>query len=222
VAAFHLKLGQGAKTGTGGHLPGIKVRGRIVEIRGLPEGTAAVSPATFTGDLATTAGKADLLASVRDRSGGIPVGVKMSAQTHGGRPRRGVGFGRGLRDPRRTLRRHRRCAQAVPGQHFGTHDSVAMANSPMQAIGCLGMRACHTGNCPVGITTQNPKLRERLPVDEAAQRLKRFLLASTELIAALARACGHDRLSDLTLDDLTTFDRDLSHLAGIAYGGVDR
>ena len=101
-------------------------------------------------------------------------------------------------------------------------DAVAMANSPMQAIGCLGMRACHTGNCPVGITTQNPKLRERLPVDEAAQRLKRFLLASTELIAALARACGHERLSDLTLDDLTTFDRDLSHLAGIAYGGVDR
>ncbi|MFZ1441498.1 MAG: hypothetical protein WAX12_09070 [Candidatus Microthrix subdominans] len=42
------------------------------------------------------------------------------------------------------------------------------------------------------------------------------------MIAALARACGHDRLSDLTLDDLTTFDRDLSHLAGIAYGGVDR
>ena len=80
MAAFHLKLGQGAKTGIGGHLPGIKVRGRIVEIRGLPEGTAAVSPATFTSDLATTAGKADLLASVRDRSGGIPVGVKMSAQ----------------------------------------------------------------------------------------------------------------------------------------------
>ena len=48
VQALHLKLGQGAKTGTGGHLPGTKVVGRIAEVRGLPEGTAAVSPARFT------------------------------------------------------------------------------------------------------------------------------------------------------------------------------
>lgn len=48
VQALHLKLGQGAKTGTGGHLPGSKVVGRIAEVRGLPEGTPAVSPARFT------------------------------------------------------------------------------------------------------------------------------------------------------------------------------
>ena len=36
VQAVHLKLGQGAKTGTGGHLPGAKVVGRIAEVRGLP------------------------------------------------------------------------------------------------------------------------------------------------------------------------------------------
>ena len=47
VQAFHFKLGQGAKTGTGGHLPGAKVVGRIAEVRGLPEGTPAVSPARF-------------------------------------------------------------------------------------------------------------------------------------------------------------------------------
>ncbi|WP_193374247.1 glutamate synthase-related protein, partial [Nocardiopsis prasina] len=35
-------------------------------------------------------------------------------------------------------------------------DAVAVANSAMQAIGCLGMRACHTNNCPVGIATQRP------------------------------------------------------------------
>ena len=34
VQAFHFKLGQGAKTGTGGHLPGIKVSGKIAEVRG--------------------------------------------------------------------------------------------------------------------------------------------------------------------------------------------
>ena len=46
VQAFHFKFGQGAKTGTGGHLPGNKVVGRIAEVRGLAEGTPAVSPAT--------------------------------------------------------------------------------------------------------------------------------------------------------------------------------
>ena len=43
-------------------------------------------------------------------------------------------------------------------------DAVAVSNSAMQAIGCIGMRACSTNNCPVGIATQNPELRARLPV----------------------------------------------------------
>ena len=45
--AFHFKGGQGAKTGTGGHLPGNKVQGKIAEVRNLPEGEAAISPARF-------------------------------------------------------------------------------------------------------------------------------------------------------------------------------
>jgi len=40
-----VKIGQGAKPGMGGHLLGEKVKGEIAEIRGLPEGTAALSPA---------------------------------------------------------------------------------------------------------------------------------------------------------------------------------
>ena len=50
--AFHFKAGQGAKTGTGGHLPGNKVTSEIAKVRGLKEGEAAISPATFT-DLLT-------------------------------------------------------------------------------------------------------------------------------------------------------------------------
>jgi glutamate synthase domain-containing protein 2 len=82
------------------------------------------------------------------------------------------------------------------------------------------MRACHTDRCPVGIATQDPELRSRLPVQEAAERLDRFLRASTDLMVVLARACGHTRLSDLSIDDLTTFDRELHHLAGVPYAGV--
>ena len=29
-------------------------------------------------------------------------------------------------------------------------DGIAVSNAAIQAIGCLGMRACHTNNCPVG------------------------------------------------------------------------
>ena len=45
--AFHFKGGQGAKTGTGGHLPGIKVGDKIAQVRGLEPGQDAISPARF-------------------------------------------------------------------------------------------------------------------------------------------------------------------------------
>ncbi len=77
-------------------------------------------------------------------------------------------------------------------------DAVAVANSAIQAIGCLGMRACHTDNCPVGIATQKPHLRARLPVDEAAERLDRFLRRDGGAHAVLARACGHHHLHEFT------------------------
>ena len=90
----------------------------------------------------------------------------------------------------------------------------------MQAIGCIAMRACHTNNCPVGIATQQQHIRDRLPVDEAANRLARYLDATVDLMQVLARACGHTHLNQFSLDDLTTFDREMAHLTGVRYGGV--
>ena len=78
VQAFHFKGGQGAKTGTGGHLPGEKVQGKIAEVRGLEPGHAAISPSTFL-DLRTPADFRKLADEVRERSGGIPIGFKLSA-----------------------------------------------------------------------------------------------------------------------------------------------
>lgn len=78
VQAFHFKGGQGAKTGTGGHLPGDKVQGKIAEVRGLEPGQPAISPATFT-DLHSPADFKRLSDQVRERSGGIPIGFKLSA-----------------------------------------------------------------------------------------------------------------------------------------------
>jgi glutamate synthase domain-containing protein 2 len=99
-------------------------------------------------------------------------------------------------------------------------DGIAVSNSAIQAIGCLGMRACHTNNCPVGIATQKPHLRERLPVELAAERLARFFEASVALMAVMARAAGHRSLGDFEIDDLTTFKKDMADLTGVAYGGV--
>ena len=79
VQAFHFKGGQGAKTGTGGHLPGKKVTDRIAEVRALNPGEDAISPSRFpdwtsTGEIRTFADE------VRSRTGGIPIGYKLSAQ----------------------------------------------------------------------------------------------------------------------------------------------
>ncbi len=262
VQAFHFKLGQGAKTGTGGHLPGIKVKGKIAEVRGIEPGISAISPSTFT-DLTSEADFRRLADEVRQESGGIPIGVKLSAQhieqDLDSAMRIGVDYvildGRGggtgaapvlFRDHISVptipalararnhldacgrdditlvvtggLRTHTDFAKALA---LGA-DAVAVSNSAMQAIGCVGMRACSTNNCPVGIATQNPELRSRLPIDEASVRLHRFFCATVELMAVMARACGHTSLSDFGVDDLTTFDLDMAHLAGIAYGGINR
>jgi len=78
VQAFHFKGGQGAKTGTGGHLPGTKNIGKISEVRGIPAGEPAVSPPTFA-DLTTPTDFKRLADEVREISGGIPIGFKLSA-----------------------------------------------------------------------------------------------------------------------------------------------
>jgi glutamate synthase domain-containing protein 2 len=258
--AFHFKCGQGAKTGTGGHLPGNKVEGKIAEVRGLKEGEAAISPPRFP-DWDTVDDYRRFAAQVREATGGIPIGVKLSAQ-HIERDieaalQIGVDYiildGRGggtgaapliFRDNISVptipaLARARRyldtkgCndvslvitgglrlpADFIKALALGA-DAIAVSNSAIQAIGCLGMRACHTNNCPVGIATQKPHLRKRLKIEKGAEQLNNFFRASTELMQVMARACGHDHLNKFCIDDLTTWDREMAHLTGIAYGGL--
>ncbi len=78
VQAFHFKGGQGAKTGAGGHLPGNKNIGKISEVRGIQEGTSAISPPTFK-DLHTAEDFKKFAERVREVTGGIPIGFKLSA-----------------------------------------------------------------------------------------------------------------------------------------------
>ena len=258
--AFHFKAGQGAKTGTGGHLPGRKVSAKIAEVRGLKAGEAAISPATFP-DLITKQDYRQVADEVRDATGGIPIGFKMSAQ----HIEQDIDFalevgaeyiildGRGgatgaapeifknnisvptmaaLARARRHLERRERKdvtliitgglrteSDFVKAMALGA-DAIAVANSAIQAIGCLGMRACHTNNCPVGIATQREHLRARLNVARSAEQLANFLHSTVEMMKILARACGHSHLNKFCRDDLTTWKREVAYLTDIPYGGV--
>lgn len=260
VQAFHFKGGQGAKTGTGGHLPGKKVTQEIAQVRGLEVGQNAISPAAFP-DLKTVNDFKEIAEKVRDQTGGIPVGFKLAAS----RIEKDIDFalnvgvdyiildGRGggtgsaptiLRDNINVptipalarARKHLdssnskiqliitgglRVAEDVAKAMMMGADAVAMANTPLQAIGCLGMRACNSNNCPVGIATQKEGLRSRLEIEKSAQQLFNYFDAMNQLLKVVARACGHDDVNKFNAEDLSTFDINIHKLTGIHYAGIN-
>lgn len=80
---------------------------------------------------------------------------------------------------------------------------------------------CHTGRCPVGITTQDPALMARLPVDEAADRVANFLTAMTLEVQMIARACGKANVHDLDPDDLRALTIEAAAITRIPLVGTD-
>ena len=261
VQAFHFKGGQGAKTGTGGHLPGNKVSKEIAEVRGLEEGQTAISPATFPNFHGLEDFKA-FAKEVRDRTGGIPIGFKIAA-SHIEKDIQfaldvGVDYiildGRGggtgsaptiLRDNINVptipaLARARKYLDKVGAtdvtliitgglrvaEDFSKAmmlgaDAIAVSNAAIQAVGCLGMRACGSNNCPVGIATQKEHLRSRLIIDASAKQLFNFFTATNDLIKVVARSCGYDDISKFNHNDLSTFNKEMHELTGINYAGVN-
>ena len=79
---------------------------------------------------------------------------------------------------------------------------------------------CHTGRCPVGITTQDPERMERLPIEEAAERVANFLHATTLEIQMLARACGKADVHDLEPEDLRALTMEAAAITGIPLVGT--
>jgi methylamine---glutamate N-methyltransferase subunit C len=80
---------------------------------------------------------------------------------------------------------------------------------------------CHTGRCPVGITTQDPELRKRLVVDEAAERVYNFLTAMTMELQMLARACGKTDVHSLEPEDLCALTVEAAAMAKVPLAGTD-
>jgi glutamate synthase domain-containing protein 2 len=98
-------------------------------------------------------------------------------------------------------------------------DGVALSNSAMQAIGCVGARMCNTNNCPAGIATQKESLRKNFNIEQSSKQLYNFFTASTELMQVMARACGHDDFSKFNKKDLATWKKEMAELSGVKYSG---
>ena len=117
--------------------------------------------------------------------------------------------------------------------------AVAIGHSSLMALNCnkeipgvtdyegtIGVPAgqcyhCHTGRCPVGITTQDPELRKRLNVEEAAHRVYNFLHTLTLEVQMLARACGKTNIHSLEPEDLAALTTEAAAMARVPLAGTE-
>jgi len=257
--AIEIKIGQSAKPGLGGHLPGSKVTDEIALVRGFPPGEDIISPAHFP-DITSAdelKAKADWL---RTESGGKPIGIKLAAGhieadlavalsagpdfvTIDGRAGATGAAPKVVKDSTAiptiyALARARRALDAAGAEGVSLvvtgglrnsadmakalamgADAVAIASAALMAAGCQQYRICHTGKCPVGITTQDPELRSRLKIELSARRLENFLNATTHELMDIARLTGHDDIHQMSTEDLRTTSSEIATYTPIAHAG---
>ena len=259
VDAVEIKIGQSAKPGLGGHLPGGKVTEEISEIRGFPEGEDIVSPAHFD-DITTPEELRAKVDWLRETSGGKPIGIKLAAGhieadlavalaagpdfvTIDGRAGATGAAPKVVKDATAiptifALARARAYLDAegadtvslviTGGLRLSSDiakalamgaDAVAVATASLVAAGCQQYRVCHTGKCPVGITTQDPELRARLDIELSAKRLENFLRVTTDELRSFARLTGHDDVHELSTADLRTTSSEIAQYTTIAHVG---
>jgi glutamate synthase domain-containing protein 2 len=255
--AIEIKIGQSAKPGMGGHLPGNKVTEEIASIRGFKKGEDIISPSHFE-DIQTRDDLKNKVKWLRDKAGGKPVGIKLAAghieadmetalyaepdfitiDGRAGATGASPKFVKGatsiptmyaLHRARKFLEEKKiknvsllitgglRVSSDVAKALALGADAVAIGTAALMAIGCQQWRICHTGKCPMGITTQDPELRARLDVETAARGLANFLKATTEELRDFARLTGNDDVHKLSKDDLCTTNSDISSHTGIEH-----
>ncbi len=116
-------------------------------------------------------------------------------------------------------------------------DAVSLGTAPLIAMGCnkpvyiedyqkLGTEPyhchhCHTGMCPVGITTQDEELMRRLPVEEATTYVANYLQSLVMEAQSLARACGKSDVHNLEREDLVALTLEASAMTKLPLAGTD-
>ena len=116
-------------------------------------------------------------------------------------------------------------------------DVVSIGMAALMALNCnaplfeddyaaLGTRPgechmCHTGRCPVGITTQDAELEKRLDPEEGARRVRNYLSTLTMECQTLARACGKSHVHNLEPEDMVALTVEAAAMARIPLAGTD-
>jgi len=116
-------------------------------------------------------------------------------------------------------------------------DAVAIGSATMVALGCnkpvyledyaaIGTEPgfchhCHTGRCPVGVTTQDPALEARLDPARGARLLRNYLTVLTLELQTMARACGKSHVLNLEPEDLAALTVEAAAMAKVPLAGTD-
>lgn len=96
-------------------------------------------------------------------------------------------------------------------------NAVAIGTAAMIATACQQYKICDTGDCPVGVATQDEELRKRLKIETAAKRVENYLKVSTEELKTFARITGHDDVHALNINDLCTINSEISDYTDIRH-----
>ena len=96
-------------------------------------------------------------------------------------------------------------------------NAIAIGTGAMIAAACQQYKICDTGDCPVGVATQDENLRKRLKIETAAKRVENYLKVSTEELKTFSRITGHNDVHDLNIDDLCTINSEISDYTDIKH-----
>jgi methylamine---glutamate N-methyltransferase subunit C len=100
----------------------------------------------------------------------------------------------------------------------GDHDATAGYASLGTAPGFC--HHCHTGRCPVGVTTQDADLESRLDPVVGARWVANYLRAMTMELTAIARACGKSNVHHLEPEDLVALTIEAAAMAKVPLAGT--
>ena len=93
-------------------------------------------------------------------------------------------------------------------------DAVQITSAAMISVGCIMCRQCHTGKCPVGITTQDTELRKKFLVD-AEDKFVNFMSVTVKELKMLTQLAGLTNVHNLDVDDLRALDYNTSMITGV-------
>jgi len=94
-------------------------------------------------------------------------------------------------------------------------DAVFCATSLLIAMGCSYCKLCYLGQCPKGITSQNPELRKNLNIKEASQSVANFIRNCTEEIKMITGSCGENDVHKLNKGHLRALNSEMSKIAKV-------